>query len=192
MAPVTFVTHKLIPQPPGSDQLTLSDINWALCLLGQLPKRMFCLVGPDSFYQLASFRLNAEFEEIGLPYSIFKADQSFDAVDSRSDFGGAYFAADQLQDRRKCQTLSLAATEIGIVDALSVTNNSGEEISHGNNTVWTAIKACTEKGGIKSSEKTTILIIGVDYNARAASHAVQSLGALVVPHRQGEMQELVR
>jgi shikimate 5-dehydrogenase len=137
---------------------------------------MFCLVGLDSFYQLAVSRLNAAFEEIGLPYSIFKADQSFDAVVSRSDFGGAYFAFNPLQDRRKCQTLSPAATEIGIVDAVSVTNNLGEEISYGDNIVWTAIKACMEKGGIKYSETTTILIIGADYSARAACHAVQSLG----------------
>jgi hypothetical protein len=43
---------------------------------------------------------------MGLPYSIIEADRSTDAVVSRSDFGGAYFAADELQDGRKCQNLS--------------------------------------------------------------------------------------
>jgi shikimate 5-dehydrogenase len=73
-----------------------------------------------------------------------------------------------------------AGKEIGIVDALMVTNKSGRRISHGNNMVWTAIKTCIEKGGIDSSETATTLIIGADYSARAACHAVQSLGAQTI------------
>lgn len=66
------------------------------------------------------------------------------------------------------------------MDALMVTNKSGRRISHGNNMVWTAIKTCIEKGGIDSSETATTLIIGADYSARAACHAVQSLGAQTI------------
>jgi shikimate 5-dehydrogenase len=75
------------------------------------------------------------------------------------------------------------------VDALSVTNNSGEEISHGDNMVWTTIKACMVKGGINSSETTTILIIGADYNARAACHAIQNLGFQSIVIVSGESEK---
>jgi shikimate 5-dehydrogenase len=67
-------------------------------------------------------------------------------------------------------------------------------MSHGDNMVWTAIKACMEKGGVKSSETTTTLIIGADYNALAACNAVQSLGfqtVVIVSGESGKTQATV-
>lgn len=175
-AAVTFVTHKLIPQPPGSDQLTLSDINRALCLLGQLPKRKFCIVGAEYFHHRLSAFLHPAFEELGLPYSLFEAGQTLEAAVARPDFGGAYFAAPGLASCEDVQSLSPAARKIGTVDTISVIDTPDGRFLYGDNTTWAAIKACIGKNVTGDIGTSTAFIIGDDYRARAACYAVRSLG----------------
>lgn len=176
-APVTFVTHRLIPQPPGSDQLTLIDINHALRLLGQLPKRTFFLSGLDNFHSCFSKLLEPAFEELGFPYGFFGAGQSLEEIIGRPDFGGACIQRDNLQIRKLVHGFSEPAKEIGSIDVVSVSIDSGERRLQGDNMTWATIRACIDKSPIGStSAAVAAVIIGAGDNARAACYAVARLG----------------
>lgn len=179
LAPITFVTHKLIPAPPGSDQLYLSDINRALHLLGQLPRRRFCLVGSDPFlHSLPPAPINAAFEEQGLPYSIFKVDELTrslaDAILPRPDFGGAYLPASR--DCKYIQSKTPVAAQIGFVDTIVLANESGQRVLSGTNTTWMAIQACLDNSADAISAQSIALIFGANPNAYAACYAIERFG----------------
>ncbi|EXJ86306.1 hypothetical protein A1O3_03257 [Capronia epimyces CBS 606.96] len=176
LAPIAFVAHRLIPQPPESEQLTLSQINQALWLLGQLPTRKFVLAGIDPFHSSIPFL--AAFEDLGLPYSIYEANHNWQTVAARPDFGGACSSGWELQVGQNMPELELspAARTIGLVDTISVTDTSGERLLCGDNTTWTAIKACIGKCKMACASKTTVLVVGVGQRSRAACYAAQRLG----------------
>lgn len=200
-APVTFVTHKLIPAPPGSDQLCLSDIHRALHLLGPLPSKRFCFAGSGVVYDaLLSPLFHAAFEDLGFPYSTCHLDeggQDPDEILARPDFGGAY-VPDLCSARigRYVQTRTPVAEQIGTADTVLVTTENGERVLAADNTAWMAILACLQSSGSLVSEKSTAVILGVDPGANAAYIAIERFGVknaiLVTQDEQTARQICVR
>lgn len=179
-APITFVTHTRIPASNGSDQLTIATINRALHLLGQLPKRTFCLIGSDIFHQLLSAPLTAAFEELGMPYStfpIYESSQEFIDMMSRPNLGGVSLTASHTLDVGKyVDSSSPSAEQIGFIDTTLVTNEPGKRIIRGYNTFWVAMRRCIENSSIDLSGKRTALVVGAGQKAIAACYALQHLG----------------
>lgn len=179
-APITFVTHTRIPAPSDSDQLTIATINRALHLLGQLPKRTFCLVGSDGFHQLLSAPLTAAFEELGMPYSpyqIYESSQELADMMSRPDLGGLSLKASHTLDvDRYVDSSSPSAEQIGFIDTILVTNEPGKRLIHGHNTFWVAIRGCIKNSGIDLSGKRTVIVLGAGQKAVAACYTLQHLG----------------
>jgi len=172
-APVTFVTHRLIPQSPGSDHMILSDINRALYSLGQLPRRTFCINGPDSFF--LSSLLGPSFEELGLPYRMCHRSEGLERAIAGPDFGGACVGSDFIHAGKYVRRKSDSAEKIGVVNTIHVTKVAGDRRLNGHNTTWRAIQACIGKSNLDVT-KTVALIIGHGFNSRAACYAVQRLG----------------
>ncbi|EFX03193.1 dehydroquinase class 1 [Grosmannia clavigera kw1407] len=180
-APVTFVTHKLIPAPPGSDQLCLSDIHRALHLLGQLPSKRFYFAGPAVTYDsLLSPLFTSASEDLGFPYStchLEEVGQDLNALLARPDFGGAYVPSLCNQPIGKyVQSWTPVAEQIGIADTVLISTESGQKVLSGDNTAWMAVLACLKSSGSFVSENSTALVLGVEPRSSAAYYAMERFG----------------
>ena len=179
------VSHPLLPTKAAPGQLSFTDIQRALHLLGQLPSRRFFLFGTPIAHSMSPTIHNTAFEKLGLPhvYSLLEtADvgEEIKATITAPDFGGASVTIPfKLDVIPLLDKLSPAAEAIGAVNTIipRATNTDGSKhILYGENTDWLAICECI-RTRLLSSDIHAALVIGAGGTARAAIYALHSLGA---------------
>ena len=182
---LTPVTHPALSVAAAPGQLSVSQINCALHLAGQIPAKRFYLFG-DPIGQSPSPTLHdAAFKALSLPhkYDLYPSTtESLEALKSvvRSpDFGGASVTIPlKLAIIPLLDTLSHAGRIIGAINTVvPVTSADGGIELYGDNTDWIGIQRAILARSIRKWSTSDIgLIIGAGGTARAAIYALHQLG----------------
>ncbi|KAJ6179249.1 hypothetical protein N7519_009710 [Penicillium mononematosum] len=170
------ITHPLLPMIAAPGQLTAAEINEALHIMGQLPKR--------ELYAIGSFRSTPHsmfmekcLNELGLPHNFTSVDRgpkgSMESVLVQPHFGvptttGFIPAA------------SDAARAIGLVDTIAMTPGEaapGTSRFIGENAAWKGIRATLTREYVPSaySSRAAIILASSQADASAAIFALRSL-----------------
>lgn len=184
VAPISFVTHDLVPFSAAPGQLTLSQIHQTMHLIGQIPKRNFFIFGNNIAHSLSPALHNTAFKELGLPhhYSIYETievDANVRDIMAQPDFGGASVTfPHKLQIGKFLHSESTVAKLIGAVNTVLVHySKDGSKQLVGDNTDWLGIKSCIEvnwNGPVVDTQSA--VVIGAGGASRAACYALQQLG----------------
>jgi len=179
------ITHPLLPMIAAPGQLTAAEINEALHIMGQLPKR--------DLYAIGSFRSTPQsmfmekcLNELGLPHSITCIDRgpkgSMESILSQPQFGGASLNPPVATSTSHIPPLSDAARAIGLIDTIAATSppaagtNSTRFI--GENAAWKGIRATLTRDYVPSAYKgrAAIILSSSESDASATIFALRSLG----------------
>ncbi|KAL5000647.1 type I 3-dehydroquinase-domain-containing protein [Aspergillus recurvatus] len=171
------ITHPLLPMIAAPGQLTAAEINEALHIMGQLPKR--------DLYAIGSFRATPQsmfmekcFNELSLPHTLTSMDRgpagSLERVFSQPSFGGAALHP-PLSSTSHLPAVSDAARAIGLVDTIVVTS-PGSLV--GENATWKGIRATLTRDYVPSAYRgrAAIILAGTESEASASIFALRSLG----------------
>jgi 3-dehydroquinate dehydratase-1 len=177
------ITHPLLPMIAAPGQLTAAEINKALHIMGQLPKR--------DMYAIGTFRSTSQsmfmekcFNELGLPHSVNCIDRgprgSIESVIMQPGFGGAYVNPPLTSSASYIPSKSDAARAIGSVDTITVTDDETDERQTkfiGENTTWKGIRATLTRDYVPSAYRgrAVIVLSGSESDAAAAIFALRSL-----------------
>ena len=178
------ITHPLLPMIAAPGQLTAAEINEALHIMGQLPKR--------DLYFIGSFRATPQtmfmekcLNELGLPHTFTSIDRgpkgsSMEAILNQPQFGGACLHPPIASTTTSLPAISDAARAIGLVDtiALAVPNACGSARFVGDNAAWKGIRATLTREYVPSAYRgrAAIILAGSETDASAAIFALRSLG----------------
>lgn len=193
------ITHPLLPMIAAPGQLTAAEINEALHIMGQLPKR--------DLYAIGSFRSTPHsmfmekcLNELGLPHSFSSTDRgpkgSMESVILQPQFGGASINPPIASTTPYIPAISDAARAIGLVDTLALVtprdgtttptilsnNNSSTTTTTtrfiGENAAWKGIRATLTREYVPSAyrNRAAIILAGSETDASAAIFALRSLG----------------
>lgn len=179
------ITHPLLPMIAAPGQLTAAEINEALHIMGQLPKR--------DFYAIGSFRATPHsmfmekcLNELGLPHSFNSIDRgpkgSMEAVIMQPQFGGASVNPPVSSSTTYIPAVSDAARAIGLVDTIAM-NTVGDRPLNGaarfigENTAWKGIRATLTRDHVPSAYRgrAAIILSGSETDASAAIFALRNL-----------------
>lgn len=179
------ITHPLLPMIAAPGQLTAAEINEALHIMGQLPKR--------DFYAIGSFRATPHsmfmekcLNELGLPHSFNSIDRgpkgSMEAVIMQPQFGGASVNPPIPSSTAYIPAVSDAARAIGLVDTIAM-NTAGDRPLNGaarflgENTAWKGIRATLTRDHVPSAYRgrAAIILSGSETDASAAIFALRNL-----------------
>ncbi|KAL4978134.1 type I 3-dehydroquinase-domain-containing protein [Aspergillus desertorum] len=171
------ITHPLLPMIAAPGQLTAAEINEALHIMGQLPKR--------DLYAIGSFRATPQsmfmekcFNELSLPHTLTSIDRgpagALERVFSQPSFGGAALHP-PLSSTSHLPAISDAARAIGLVDTIVVTS-PGSLV--GENATWKGIRATLTRDYVPSAYRgrAAIILAGTESEASASIFALRSLG----------------
>ncbi|KAJ5949676.1 hypothetical protein N7454_001260 [Penicillium verhagenii] len=194
------ITHPLLPMIAAPGQLTAAEINEALHIMGQLPKR--------DFYAIGSFRATPHsmfmekcLNELGLPHSFNSIDRgpkgSMEAVIMSPQFGGASVNPPIPSSTTYIPAISDAARAIGLVDTIAMNiagdgsvsgtgsasgsasppNGTGTPHFIGENTAWKGIRATLTRDHVPSAYRgrAAIILSGSETDASAAIFALRNL-----------------
>lgn len=182
------VTHPLLPSKAAPGQLSFSQIQTALHLLGQLPAQQFYLFGNPISQSMSPTIHNTAFKILGFPhhYQLLETSTVGEEIKSaiRSPaFGGASVTIPfKLDIIPLLDSLSPHAQVIGAVNTIIPHQAADGSISlYGENTDWVGIRECI-KSRLPASAGTpnASLIIGAGGTSRAAIYALKSLGVGVI------------
>ncbi|KAL2816107.1 type I 3-dehydroquinase-domain-containing protein [Aspergillus granulosus] len=171
------ITHPLLPMIAAPGQLTAAEINEALHIMGQSPKR--------DLYAIGSFRATPQsmfmekcFNELSLPHTLTSLDRgppgSLDRVITQPSFGGAALHP-PIPSTARLPAISDAARAIGLVDTIVVTT-PGTLI--GENASWKGIRATLTRDYVPSAyrNRAAIILASTESEASASIFALRSLG----------------
>jgi 3-dehydroquinate dehydratase-1 len=177
------ITHPLLPMIAAPGQLTAAEINEALHIMGQLPKR--------DLYAIGSFRSTPHsmfmekcLNELGLPHNFTSVDRgpkgSMESVLLQPQFGGAYVNPPVSSTTGFIPAVSDAARAIGLVDTIAMTHGEavpGTSRFIGENAAWKGIRATLTREYVPSaySSRAAIILAGSEADASAAIFALRSL-----------------
>lgn len=177
------ITHPLLPRVAAPGQLSAAEINGALHIMGQLPKR--------DIYAIGSFRSTPQsmffekcFNELGLPHHFACVDRgpkgSTEAFILQSSFGGAYINPPLSASAAYIPRVSDAARAIGLVDTIVVDEaNEGNDQQKlmGENATWKGIRATLTRDFVPSAYRgrAAIILSSSETDAAAAVFALRSL-----------------
>lgn len=174
------ITHPLLPIIAAPGQLTAAEINRALHIMGQLPKR--------DIYAIGSFRSSSQslfmekcFNELGLPHNFSCIDRgprgSMESVIMHANFGGAYINPPLSSSAPYIPTKSEAARAIGLIDTITVNGSDGQHKFIGENVTWKGIRATLTRDYIPSAYRgrAVIIVSSSESDAAAAIYALRSL-----------------
>ncbi|KAJ6002815.1 hypothetical protein N7451_005362 [Penicillium sp. IBT 35674x] len=179
------ITHPLLPMIAAPGQLTAAEINEALHIMGQLPKR--------DFYAIGSFRATPHsmfmekcLNELGLPHSFNSIDRgpkgSMEAVIMQPQFGGASVNPPIPSSTTYIPAVSDAARAIGLVDTIAMNTAGDRPLSGaarfiGENTAWKGIRATLTRDHVPSAYRgrAAIILSGSETDASAAIFALRNL-----------------
>lgn len=177
------ITHPLLPMIAAPGQLTAAEINEALHIMGQLPKR--------DLYAIGSFRSTPHsmfmekcLNELGLPHNFTSIDRGpkgyMESVLLQPHFGGAYVNPPVPSTTSFIPAVSDAARAIGLVDTIAMTGDTAPGTSRfvGENAAWKGIRATLTREYVPSaySRRAAIILAGSEADASAAIFALRSLG----------------
>ncbi|KAI3114877.1 hypothetical protein CBS147333_2032 [Penicillium roqueforti] len=177
------ITHPLLPMIAAPGQLTAAEINEALHIMGQLPKR--------ELYAIGSFRSTPHsmfmekcINELGLPHNFTSVDLgpkgSMESVLLQPHFGGAYVNPPVPTTTSFIPAVSDAARAIGLVDTIAMTPDEtavGTCRLIGENAAWKGIRATLTREYVPSaySGREAIILASSQADASAAIFALRSL-----------------
>ncbi|KAH8697282.1 pentafunctional AROM polypeptide [Talaromyces proteolyticus] len=174
------ITHPLLPIIAAPGQLTAAEINGALHIMGQLPKR--------DMYAIGTFRSTSQsmfmekcFNELGLPHSFSCIDRgprgSIESVIMQPSFGGAYVNPPLTSSASYIPTKSDAARAIGSIDTITVNGADGQHKFVGENATWKGIRATLTRDYVPSAYRgrSVIVLSSSESDATAAIFALRSL-----------------
>ncbi|CAI7595194.1 unnamed protein product [Penicillium pancosmium] len=197
------ITHPLLPMIAAPGQLTAAEINEALHIMGQLPKR--------DLYAIGSFRSTPQsmfmekcMNELGLPHSFTCIDRgpkgSMESVLLHPQFGGASLNPPVPASTSYIPSISDAARAIGLIDTIAATSNPSSSSPSpppaplssnpmatpstptttfiGENSAWKGIRATLTRDYVPSAYKNraAIILSGTESDASATIFALRSLG----------------
>ncbi|KAJ5714944.1 uncharacterized protein N7483_012125 [Penicillium malachiteum] len=179
------ITHPLLPMIAAPGQLTAAEINEALHIMGQLPKR--------DLYAIGSFRATPHsmfmekcLNELGLPHTFSSIDRgpkgTMESVISQPQFGGASVNPPIPSSTVYIPSVSDAARAIGLVDTIAMRptaegpNGNGTSLI-GENTAWKGIRSTLTRDYVPSAyrRRAAIILAGSETDASAAIFALRSL-----------------
>ncbi|KAJ5787314.1 Aldolase-type TIM barrel [Penicillium paradoxum] len=178
------ITHPLLPMIAAPGQLTAAEINEALHIMGQLPKR--------DLYAIGSFRSTPHsmfmekcLNELGLPHNFTSVDRGpkgyMESIILQPQFGGAYVNPPVSSTTSFIPAVSDAACAIGLVDTIAMTtpSDTAPGISRfvGENAAWKGIRATLTREYVPSaySCRAAIILAGSEADASPAIFALRSL-----------------
>lgn len=174
------ITHPLLPIIAAPGQLTAAEINRALHIMGQLPKR--------DMYAIGSFRSTPQsmfmekcFNELGLPHNVICIDRgprgSIESVIMQPSFGGAYVNPPLTSSVTYIPIKSDAARAIGLIDTITVDGSDGQHRFVGENATWKGIRATLTRDYVPSAYRgrAVIILASSESDASAAIFALRSL-----------------
>ncbi|KAJ5095251.1 hypothetical protein N7532_007542 [Penicillium argentinense] len=175
------ITHPLLPMIAAPGQLTAAEINEALHIMGQLPKR--------DLYAIGSFRSTPHsmfmekcLNELGLPHSFTSIDRgpkgSMESVLMSPQFGGASVNPPVPASTSYIPITSDAARAIGLVDTIAIAPNDSATRFIGENAAWKGIRATLTRDYVPSAYKgrAAIILSSTESDASASIFALRSLG----------------
>ncbi|CRG85484.1 hypothetical protein PISL3812_02539 [Talaromyces islandicus] len=177
------ITHPLLPIIAAPGQLTAAEINKALHIMGQLPKRDMYAIGTFRSTPQSMF-MEKCFNELGLPHSVNCIDRgprgSIESVIMQPGFGGAYVNPPLTSSASYIRSRSDAARAIGAVDTITVVDDgTGGQAAKfvGENTTWKGIRATLTRDYVPSAYRgrAVIVLSGSESDAAAAIFALRSL-----------------
>ncbi|MCO5607467.1 hypothetical protein L7F22_061663 [Adiantum nelumboides] len=185
------ITNEDMPFKAAPGQLTFSQIQKTLHLIGQLPAKRFTLLGTPISHSLSPCLHNTAFEVLGLPhqYGLLETAEADDtavvAFLRSADFGGASVTMPhKLSIIKLLDVITPEAQAIGAINTISpVVRQDGRKVLEGDNTDWIAIAECSRRNLSPiqlSSSDFTALVIGAGGSARAALYAMSRLGAKTI------------
>ncbi|KAJ5570440.1 Aldolase-type TIM barrel [Penicillium hispanicum] len=180
------ITHPLLPMIAAPGQLTAAEINEALHIMGQMPKR--------DLYAIGSFRSTPHsmfmekcLNELGLQHTFTSIDRgpkgSMESVITQPQFGGASVNPPIPSSTTYIPTVSDAARAIGLVDTIAITapadstTATGSTRFIGENTAWKGIRATLTREYVPSAYRgrAVIILAASEPDASAAIFALRSL-----------------
>ncbi|KAJ5963449.1 Aldolase-type TIM barrel [Penicillium vulpinum] len=177
------ITHPLLPMIAAPGQLTAAEINEALHIMGQLPRR--------DLYAIGSFRSTPHsmfmekcLNELGLPHNFTLVDRglkgSMESVLLQPHFGGAYVNPPVPSTTAFIPAVSDAARAIGLVDTIAMIPGEvapGTSRFIGENAAWKGIRATLTREYVPSAynSRAAIILAGSEAVASAAIFALRSL-----------------
>ncbi|PGH20836.1 3-dehydroquinate dehydratase, type I [Polytolypa hystricis UAMH7299] len=174
------ITHPLLPIIAAPGQLTAAEINEALHIMGQLPKR--------DIYAIGSFRSTPQsmfiekcFNELGLSHNFTCIDRgpkgSMESIVKQPSFGGAYVNPPLSSSASYIPTMSDAARAIGLIDTIAVVGPDGKQELVGENATWKGIHATLTRDYVPSAYhgRAAIVISSSESDAAAAIFALRKL-----------------
>ncbi|GJJ13047.1 hypothetical protein Clacol_007296 [Clathrus columnatus] len=178
------VTHPLLPNKAAPGQLSVTQIQTALHLIGQLPAKKFYLFGSPISASMSPTLHNTGFKHLGLPhiYSLVETGVISDEIRSilkSPEFGGASVTIPlKLEVVPLLTSTSLHARAIGAINTIIVRRGlDGTRELHGDNTDWIGIVRCIRDGleGVIPCNSMS-LVIGGGGTSRSALYALHALG----------------
>jgi 3-dehydroquinate dehydratase-1 len=170
------ITHPLLPMIAAPGQLTAAEINEALHIMGQSPKR--------DLYAIGSFRATPQsmfmekcFNELSLPHTLTSIDRgppgSLERVIMQPSFGGAALHP-PIPSNSRLPAVSDAARAIGLVDTIIVTS-PGTLV--GENASWKGIRATLTRDYVPSAyrNRAAIILASSESEASSSIFALRSL-----------------
>ncbi|KAF3401669.1 Pentafunctional AROM polypeptide [Penicillium rolfsii] len=177
------ITHPLLPMIAAPGQLTAAEINEALHIMGQLPKRDLYFIGSFRATPHSMF-MEKCLNELGLPHTFTSIDRgpkgSMESILAQPQFGGACLNPPISSSTTYIPAISDAARNIGLVDtiALAAPTESGSARFIGENAAWKGIRATLTREYVPSAYRgrAAIILAGSESDASAAIFALRSLG----------------
>lgn len=173
------VTHPLLPMIAAPGQLSAAEINGALHVMGQMPKRDIYAIGISR--SITSMFFEKCFNELGLPHHFACVDRdpdgSIEAFVMQPNFGGAYILPPLASSQPYIPILTDAARSIGLIDTVVVRTEGKNHGLVGNNATWKGIRATLTHDFVPSaySGRAALVISSSGAEAASAIFALRSL-----------------
>ncbi|KAG9250797.1 Shikimate dehydrogenase [Emericellopsis atlantica] len=184
---LTPVSHPEQPTKAAPGQLSVTEINQGLALLGLMEPRDFYLFGKPIAASRSPALHNTLFERAGLPhrYKRLETDDvaDLDTILHSPTFGGASVTIPLKRDvMDRVDQLTEAARTIGAVNTV-IPIGSGEPIDNcrrqllGDNTDWKGMVFVLRTNGVIPRDNAgAAMVIGAGGTTRAAIYALNSMG----------------
>ncbi|KAI9831475.1 MAG: hypothetical protein M1819_005074 [Sarea resinae] len=179
----TPVTHPLLPMIAAPGQLSAAEINDALRIMGQIPKRDIFAIGTSRPTPQSVF-FEKCFNELGVPHSFACVDRgpkgSVEAIIKKPNFGGAYLNPPLSSSSAPyLPSLSNAARSIGHIDTITIHGDECEQCPSltGHNASWKGIRATLTRDFVPSAYRgrAALVLSSSEVDASAAIFALQDL-----------------
>lgn len=166
------ITHPLLPIVAAPGQMSAAEINSALSMMGQLPKKSIYAIGSYRSTPQATF-FEKCFNELGLPHQFMSVDRgpkgSIEAWVQQPNFGGAYVNPPLTGSQPYIPMLTDAARTIGAIDTIVVKGDGASSTFIGDNATWKGIRATLTRDFAPSAYKNRAAIIISSSGDEAAS-----------------------